>query len=373
MVRPKEAQRSSTEGQGRAASIPLDPEIQEFDPPLPRCDPDVGGEAFRLNTEKTGLSILTEEDFPAWDALVEASGQTSIFCKSWWLKAACDRALVMGFFSSGQMLAGIPLYYCRYMGLRMCRMPPLTQTLGVVMAPLAGKRTTVETRETEILEAFAQRLSAEPIFIQAFHPGVPNWLPFYWHGFTQTTHYTYVLDDLGSINSIWKGLAPDRRGNIRKALRLGLVVKECGPEAVFLAAKKTFEHQGKKIAYSLEYLCRLYDAARSMNAGACFAAQDSAGQVHAAGFFVWDRERGYLLAGGHDPSLGSSGGATLLVWSLIEFAATRTAVFDFEGSMRRAVETSFRSFGASRIAYNRIVKMPRWLRVCLSAAGKIQV
>jgi hypothetical protein len=323
--------------------------------------------------KKVGLSILTADEIPEWDALVAASPQCSIFCRSWWLKAACSEVHVLGYFEDGHLLAGIPLNYQRRFGLKLCSMPKLTQTMGVVFAPLPGKSVTVEGRETAILNVFAEQLASERIFIQAFHPESRNWLPFYWCGFTQTTHYTYVLDDLSSLDCLWNGLDKDRRTNIRKARRSGIRIEECGAEEVFAAASASFERQGQRCPYSLEYLSRLVAAARSNDAGICLSATDGRGRLHSAVFFVWDSKRGYQLAGGHDPMLGSSGGTVLLVWNLIEFAAAHTSIFDFEGSMRKQIEASFRSFGAKRIPYHRIVKMPPWIRACLCATGKVSI
>lgn len=323
--------------------------------------------------DKSGFSILTADELPEWDALVESSTHCSIFCKSWWLNAACGEVRVLGLFNSGRLIAGIPLHYERRMGIRVCCMPRLIQTMGVVIGPLAGKKVTTETRETEILDQFADRLTKEPIFVQAFHPACQNWLPFYWRGFTQTTHYTYVLDELGSMQQIWDGLAQVRRNNIRKAREVGISVRECGPEDVFNVSTQTFSRQGKECPYELEYLRRLYQAARTKDAGVCMAAEDKSGRIHAAYFFVWDRKRGYNLAGGHNPSLAWSGGSVLLMWNLIEFAAAHTDVFDFEGSMHRQIEASFRSFGGRRVAYHRIAKVPRWLRIGLCATGRASI
>jgi CelD/BcsL family acetyltransferase involved in cellulose biosynthesis len=316
---------------------------------------------------KSGLSFLAAEELPRWDALVETSPQCSLFCKSWWLKAACGEAQVLGYFESGQLVAGIPLHYSRHMGLRICCMPKHTQTLGVVIAPIEGKQVTVQSRETEILDIFAARLAQETVFVQAFHPACQNWLPFYWRGFTQTTHYTYVLDNLESTGRLWDGLAQVRRTNIRKAQKWNVRVKECSPETVYNASMQTFDRQKRNCPYSLDYFCRLYDAARANDAGICMAAEDGQGRVHAASFFVWDRNRGYYLVGGHHPDLATSGGHVLLMWNLIEFASTHTEVFDFEGSMHRPIEASFRSFGSKRVPYNLIAKFPRWLRIALSA------
>lgn len=323
--------------------------------------------------QKSGLSFLGPEELPLWDALVEESRQCSVFLKSWWVEAACGRARVLGYFEPGRLIAGIPLHYEERLGMRLCVMPKLTQTLGVVIKSLPGKYLAQEARETEILSAFADHLAHEPVFIQAFHPALQNWLPFYWRGYTQTTHYTYVLGDLSSLDKVWDGIDSHRRANIRKARRLGLVVRECGPEAVYQAAKSSFTRQNRECPYSLEYLSRIYEAARARGAGICMSVTDAQGRIHAAEFFVWDQKRGYRLAGGHDTELGPSGGSILLVWSLIEFASTRTMIFDFEGSMVKPIEASHRSFGATRVPYNRIVKMPSLLRIALCAAGRHQI
>jgi lipid II:glycine glycyltransferase (peptidoglycan interpeptide bridge formation enzyme) len=100
------------------------------------------------------------------------------------------------------------------------------------------------------------------------------------------------------------------------------------------------------------------------------AAEDSLGRVHAACFFVWDRKRGYYLAGGQNSDLASSGAPDLLRWNLIEFASAHTQIFDFEGSMHKPIEESFRSYGAKKVAYSRITKFPRWLRIALAASGR---
>lgn len=355
----------------RSARNGVPAEIAPVGRPVPK-KPETPNSPTLPSAQNSELSWIEPENLPEWDVLVDGSPQASVFLKSWWLKAACGQPRILGYRESGKLIAGIPLHYERHFGLRICRMPLLTQTMGAAIAPpLQGKRVAQESRETRILEMFAEKLSHEQVFIQAFHPSCQNWLPFYWRGFSQTTHYTYEISDLTDLGRIWDGMDSDRRTNIRKARRLGVSVKECGPETVYEAANESFRRQRRSCPWSLQYLKRLYEAARANDAGVCMAAVDSAGKVHAAEFFTWSRQRGYRLAGGHSTEHGASGAGPLLVWSLIEFAAERTAVFDFEGSMRRPIEASFRSFGARRVPYHRIVKMPRWMRIALCAAGRV--
>ena len=263
----------------------------------------------------------------------------------------------------------MPLHFERRLGLKLCTMPKLTQTWGVVMELLPGKRERTNSWEMEILQAFARRLAGERLFYQAFHPTLGNWLPFYWMGFRQTSKCTYVLEDLDP-DRVWEGMTTSARNMVRKAQKHGLTVGTCNADMVFQASLKTFKRQGRKPPYSREYLERLFNAAKAHNAGECFAATDQDGKIHAATFLVWDKKRTYHLLAGADPDLRSSGAQSLLVWKSLRFAAEHSVVFDFEGSVIESIEHFFRSFGARQVPYNQIVKLPIWARMCLDVLGK---
>src|SRR5512133_1127229 len=85
------------------------------------------------------LRYLLPEEYPRWDELVEASPQGTVLCRSWWLKAASSDIRVLGYFNGGHLVAGIPLHFERRFGVRICRMPKLVHTWGVVMEPPVGK------------------------------------------------------------------------------------------------------------------------------------------------------------------------------------------------------------------------------------------
>jgi hypothetical protein len=315
------------------------------------------------------LRELTADEYPRWDALVDASPQSSVFCRTWWLKTTCDEIRILGLFSNSHLVAGIPLYFKKHYGIRACRMPPLTQTLGVVMEPLSGKRSSIANRETEILAAFASALAKQYIFLQTFHPTLQNWLPFYWQGFRQTSRFSYVVDDLRDPKKIWEDVGHRPRSEIRKAEHQGLAVTPCGVDTLVELESKTFARQNLPLPHSPAFLQRIYAAAKENNAGECFAVRDQGGTPHCSGFVVWDRSRTYYLVSGGDPDLRTSGATSLLAWHLIRFSAERSKVFDFEGSMLQPVERLFRNFGATRVSYNLIVKIPLWLHTYLRWKG----
>jgi hypothetical protein len=315
------------------------------------------------------LRYLTPEEYPLWDALVEVSLQGSVVCRSWWLSTLPGDVRILAHFAGSSLIAGIPLYFERRMGLTLCRMPRLVHTWGVIMAPLEGKQVTVLAREMEILSAFAKELSKQTFFIQSFHPTLLNWLPFYWNGFRQVTHFGYVFEDLTNLDKIWDQMDGNVRKNIRKAEKNRLTVVPCDSDLVAATAEKTFKHQRRSFPYSKEYLSRLYRAAKQHGAGECFAAVDKEGKTHAATFIAWDRKRAYNLATGTDPELRASGADSFLLWYLIKFAADRTGAFDFAGSVVQGIEKFERGFGARLVPYNRILKLPRPLQAYCALMG----
>jgi Acetyltransferase (GNAT) domain len=323
----------------------------------------------RTADPQVSLRYLKDEEYAAWDELVRVSPQGSVFSISWWVKAV--NARVLGLFKSGRLVAGIPLYYEKRMGMKMCRLPKLTQTFGVVMEPFSGKRVTTTNREMEILTIFAEHLAKERVFSQCFHPSLVNWMPFLWNRFQQTSRFTYVLDDLSDLDAIWDGMEPKLRNVVRKARTLGIELRECNADTVFALSSKTFARQGLANPFSREYLARLVDAAQANNSGACLAATDQHGQVHAACLLVWDPKKTYYLVAGGDPDLRSSGAQPLLTWEAIQFASKRSAAFDFEGSILETIEGVFRQFGGKQVPYNCIMKFPLWLHTYLLASKRI--
>jgi hypothetical protein len=304
------------------------------------------------------LRYLKTDEYEHWDALVDASPQGSVLCRSWFLNAVSPEIDILGYFNDGHVVAGIPLYFESRFGFRICRMPKLVHTWGVVIEPLTGKASTIASREMEILAAFADELTRQTVFVQAFHPSLTNWLPFMWKGFRQTTHFSYVFEDLRNTEQLWSQMADKVRNNIRRAEKKGLTVIPCKSELVSSMTAESFNKQNMPLPFSPDYLGRIYSACTANGSGACFAAVDETGQPHASMFVVWDQKRMYGVASGTDPKLRSSGAESLLIWHVLKFAAERSQSFDLTGSVVGHIETFFRKFGGRLVPYNRIFKTP---------------
>lgn len=287
-----------------------------------------------------------------------STAASCIFRQPWWLEALADTGeygQVEVQTESGNS-ATLPYVIQRRLGLRIVTMPPLTQTAGPLLlgSGLNGKRALAI--EKDLCEALIAKLPAHDAFNQNFHWAVGNWLPWYWKGFQQSTRYTYRLNDLSNMDLLWGGLMPNIKGDIKKAReRYKLNVhSDCDIDVFYDINNMSFLRQKKNFPYHRELVRNLDKKCQERHCGRMFFAEDHQGKIHAAVYLVWDENTAYYLMSGADPVLRNSGATSLLVWSAIQFAATVTKSFDFEGSMIESVERYFRGFGAQQVPYSHV-------------------
>jgi hypothetical protein len=326
-----------------------------------------------------GYSVETLHPYDSldeWDLLVDASPQGSVFCRSWWLRAVCqDRFQICTLRKGGRIVAGIPLPFHRKAGVTTITMPALTQTLGPILLP--SSKTTYEGRlsdETELLEELVAAIPKSHIFSTHCHQNLTNWLPFYWAGYQQTTRYTYIIPDLTDLNAVLSGFAHSKRGNIGKAEGLVTVHTDLAPRDFYENYKMNLRKQGEAISYSYDFFKRIHDGACQRSMCKTFYALDKNDNMHAAIFIVFDCKSAYYLINSIDPDHRSSGSATLLLREAMAYVSQYTKVFDFEGSMIKGVENSYRRFGAVQTPYFRISKDASFppVGLCLAMAGGLR-
>ena len=292
-----------------------------------------------------------------------------IFSRNWWLDAVCDGAGLwdVALVEKGdKVVATMPYYTEHKLGFTLLTQPHLTQTLGPWLRLSKVSYTKTLAEQKDLMQALIDQLPAFDYFMQNWNYRNNNWLPFYWHGFNQTTRYTYVLPDLSDVGLIWSGFKANIRSDVRKAeSRFKLKIRDdLGLDSFLRLNKLTFERQGKSLPYSEEFVHRLDTACEEHHCRKIWIAEDSEGRHHAGVYIVWDEDSAYYLMGGSDPELRNSGATSLCLWHAIRHASTVTLKFDFEGSMMEPVERFFRAFGAVQTPYISITKTPsRLLRM----------
>ncbi len=296
------------------------------------------------NKEKYRVFCKTEKNIP-------------IYSKDWWLDALCGEKNwdVVLSEKNNETIASLPFLVTSRKGFKLLGMPGLNQSLGPYIKYPDGQSYDKKlSYEKKVMTELIVKLPKFDIFSQSFHYNVTNWLPFYWKGFSQTTKYTYVIEDLRNTEEVYNRFDRAKKKNIKKASKLVSIKYDLSAEEFYKNHKMTLAKQGQSIEYSFNCFQKLYNACYENNAGKTIYAIDSNNVMHAALFVVWDSESAYDLISTIDPDTRNSGAASLLIYEMIKFTSSFVKKFDFEGSMIESVENSFRQFGAIQKPYFKI-------------------
>jgi hypothetical protein len=287
----------------------------------------------------------------------------SIFQQHWWLDAVAPGSWGESKVEKdGEVVGALPYMVKRRYGLRVLSQPPLMSTLGPWLKPFEGKESRRAHVEKEVLGELIAQLPRFDLFHQQLPPAITNWLPFYWAGFSATTHYTYQLSGLSDHDAVWHGFNENARRQIRKAEKQLAVRTDLDLVTFFKINAETFERRGVPVPYPFDALSRLDRACDERRARRIFFAVDAKDQVVASVYLVWDRNAAYYLMAGFREG-GSGGAASLLVWEALKFASTVVDTFDFQGSMIESIERFFRGFGAAQVPFFFVSNASRRMRV----------
>lgn len=280
-----------------------------------------------------------------------------LFLQAWWLDAVSggqwDVVLIE---ENDQVRASWVYQKSSKMSYKLLNMPALTSGWGPwIKYPADQKYSSRISYEHQIITDLISKLPAFDYFNQRFRYEISNGLPFYWKGFSLTSRYTYVLENLRD-EKLWDNLSSSARSQIRKAEKLIQVSEADQPDELYRLSTQVFERQNETTPYSSDLMQRIYQACVKHQAGKIFLAKDSENRVQAALCLVWDKNSAYYLAGGTEAQ-APGGTFSFLMWKTIEHAASVTKEFNFEGSMIESVERFFRTFGPVQKSYLQIQKV----------------
>lgn len=310
-------------------------------------------------------SLTTGDSMIEWDSFVTASKQGSIFCRSWWLDSVCPNEYeIIILRQSNRILAGMPIRKIKKFGISVINLPPFTQYLGILFAShISDKYEKNLSDEIEYTSLLIKALPKTSIYNVAFNFNFTNWLPFYWTGYTQTTYYSYAIEDLINLEGIFLNFSHAKRKNIKKAQSLVKVHEDISVKTFYNHHKMTLEQKGAKILYSFDLFKRIYENSYSNQSGKSFYAVDDLNNIHSIIFVIFDLNSAYFLISSIDSRFRDSGSVSLLIKHAIEFVSSKSKRFDFEGSMDPSIEYSFRKFGAKPVPYFVISKSNFFLNI----------
>lgn len=307
-----------------------------------------------------GLERWTDRD--AWDRLVAASSQGSVFCRAAFLDAldvAWEAWALPG--PAGPRAAGLlfrdrdavqraPLPFCLYQGILL---PPsdapahrrVPEQLGAV---------------TELIAA----LEGERRLSWCLHPNFPDLRPLSWFHhhepgrglFRVDVRYTGVIaiDRAAGLDGVLAGARSVRRQEFRKAATRFTVAGSGDLDLLDQLHERTFARQGiERSAREARLLRSIGAAALREGFGELLVAWDGDGTPAGAVLFLFDRTTAYYLVAANDPAFRSAGVSTLLLLAGIDRGIARgvTAV-DVVGMNSPARGDFKTSFGAVPVPYH---------------------
>lgn len=307
------------------------------------------------------VRFLKDTEYELWDNFVDKSKQGFLFSKSWWLNILTEGDFkICVVIEENEIFAGLPL---TFISKKKIQHISLTQSLGMLFANLGQdnmrlqKHLTKQKEFTNLILNFVEK--DYKYFYQKFHYNYTYWLPFYWKGYKQTTHYTYLIDYKNfNPEEEFKRFSKGHKWTINKVRnKSDLHVSECLDLREFYAqAQKTYARQKIKIGYSYELLENLHE--NLMKRGNCiiFKITDSNNIIHAMEYYIFNHKEAYYWLGTSDEEFRDSGGHTYLTWYAINYFKDKVDIFNFGGSMIEQVERNFRNFSAEPYQYFAISK-----------------
>ncbi|MFQ7742978.1 MAG: GNAT family N-acetyltransferase [Odoribacter splanchnicus] len=277
----------------------------------------------------------------------------SIFEQPWWLEAvAPGRWKELLIKEEGEPIARWA--YC--VKGKNVFMPPQTQTLGFWLKPDLYVADSCFNRRKKLITELIDLLPKGNVILSLDSVN-EYFLPFIWKGFTINPRVSYQFNDLSDLDMIYNGFSKVVKKNIKTA-RNKVSIREVNDITLLYGLmEKTFSLQKRRYPYSLNLFERIYDACKKHNACKLLYAMDKEGKVYSGALFVYDERNCYYLIAGTDPRYRSSGANSLVLWEGIQFAATVSKKFDFEGSMIEGIENFVRQFGATPTIYYQVKRL----------------
>ncbi|MBR1849982.1 MAG: GNAT family N-acetyltransferase [Bacteroidales bacterium] len=295
--------------------------------------------------------------------LCSAEGaRVPLFQQAWWMDAVChgkrwDVLLEPDADNPSAIVAAWPYLVGQRLGLRYVVQPQLTQFSGPWF------RSADAESQRAAAQALIERIAGLKAiyFDQNLSPEVADWLPYHWAGYRQTTRYTYRFDDIADPEALFERFHPSQRQRAIASANRQLKVDETLSPAEFAAFHtNSFAARGQRDLLPASLIERVAAAAHSRNQGLTLAARTAEGRLVGALFTPYDERVAYALLMPLAPD-APRGTMPLLVWEALKRLASRCRAFDFEGSMDRGIEHSYRLYGARQVPYHRIYKAPRLL------------
>lgn len=274
-----------------------------------------------------------------------------------WLSIYEKQVEIVGIFDVGKNYIGC---FFIYLGKKMSQTfaitPPYSQNIGLQLYHNATNQAAINSLYKSLHEEIANYLLAKKtlMFNIVFPADFFDAQPYLWKNCEASLKYSYVLDLANDTDALMANYAAERRKNINKALKDGLVSElSHNFELLYEMTHKTLALK-KADANTTILRSLFFDYATKDNAFGFITYKD--GKPSAMVFLVYDAHTAYYLFGYFDKANAHEGAGALAMHSAIAHSKSlQLTTFDFCGSMLPSVEKYFRGFGPKLLPLMQIV------------------
>ncbi len=245
-----------------------------------------------------------------------------------------------------QLLGQLPYCSTRKGGWRISRLPPLTRTLGPIIAPMGLDGRREQHHRQAVTSALIEQLPNFDSFYQLFDPRIEDALAFSLHGFTVSVRYTFQISPERTANEVWARMHSKTRNAIRSAGKKLVVAPVTAPSKFVQFYEANLLERSRKNAYESSVMRQLANAFVERRAGQLLGAYGPGGRLVAAIAVVWDQHAMYYLMSSREAG-SHSGAISLLIWTAIQQALKRKLTFDMDGFYSRGTCKFLEGFGGT--------------------------
>lgn len=284
----------------------------------------------------------------------------SVFSSSSWLNIFDKNKLsVWGVFNKNKEIIGCFHTYNHKRGkiFKQLAPAPLTPNNGLYVINNSinpSQKNSFDKKVTKLISAFL--LEQNQTIITYFLPtGYKETQSFLWDNFEVIVKYTYQINLLQDVDAILANMSTERRKNIKKATKEGVL---CKKEEVINNAGKLIKNTFSKYKLKVDENIIdkvLYSFSNESNTISFVSYYNE--KPIATVFCVYDKQTAFYILGGYDNHNKHEGAGALAMWEAIKHAKKKgIKTFDFEGSMIPEIEKYFRGFGGDLIPYYGVKK-----------------
>jgi hypothetical protein len=324
------------------------------------------GIIVRLNQQRTDCPPKSDFTTPKnhYIAFCQSNNSIPLYMQAWWLDTVCTEGawdVCLAYDIADQIEGVLVYYFTQKNGLfSAIQMPALTPHTGLWMREMdefMPRQHEIYEYKQRVLSKLIFQLPSTLLYHQNLHYSLTDCQPFYRNGFKAETHYSYILEDIHDLETVYDNMSDSTRRGIRKAEK-DLIFGTCDDFEVFIQmVEKINLKQKVKPNLDLKVFEKLDKQLIAKELRKMYVAFDTEGMPHAAIYIIYDNTSAHYLFGVSDSEKQSNAATSLLLWQAIQNASNSGLdLFDFEGGMHSNEAFIFQNLNAIQKPFFKITK-----------------